>query len=176
MAASDNPATETDLVVGEKKKPNILLIAVGLLVFLLVVAVGGFVGYTRLPGIVAGVSGGGGEAQVVEQRVRRLEVKSILPLEQFLVNLADADSISFLRATFQLGMTEVMNPPPGKDSLDMAIIRDVIGDILSSKTSEQVMSPDGKESLREEIRVIINDRLPKNRVAEVFIVDFVVQY
>jgi len=175
MAATENPGTETDLVAVEKKRPNILLIIVGLLVFLLVVAVGGFVGYTQLPGIVAGVTGTG-DAPAAEQRVRRLEVKSIIPLEPFLVNLADMDDIRFLRATIQLGMSEVLKEPPGKDSIEMATIRDVIVGVLSAKTSDQVMTSEGKDILREEIRVIINDRLPKNRVAEVFIVDFAVQF
>ena len=170
MAATDNPGTETALVAGEKKKPIILLIIVGLLVFLLVIAAaGGYVIHKQL----RGVAEGGGE--VVEQRVKRLEVKGILSLDPFMVNLADIDDIRFLRATLQLGMAEEMKEVPGKDSIEMATIRDIIGDVLSAKSSDQIMTPGGKDALREEIRVIINDRLPKNRVAEVFITDFVVQ-
>jgi len=170
MAATDNPGTETALVAGEKKKPIILLIIVGLLVFLLVIAAaGGYVIHKQLRGVAAG---GGGD--VVEQRVKRLEVKGIITLDQFTVNLADVDEIRYLKATFQLGMAEVMKEVPAKDSIEMATIRDIIGDVLSSKTSDQIMTPGGKDALREEIRVIINDRLPKNRVAEVFITDFVV--
>jgi len=33
------------------------------------------------------------------------------------------------------------------------------------------MTTEGKEKLREEIRILINDRYPENRVAEVFIID-----
>ena len=175
MAATETPEPEISLVAGEKKKPNVLIWVVGALIFLLVVAVGGFIGYTQLSRAVAGYTGTGGE-QMVEQRVKRLEVKGIISLDPFLVNLADMDSIRFLRATFQLGMAEVMKEAPAKDSIEMATMRDIIGDVLSSKTSEQIMTPTGKENLREEIRVLINDRLPKNRVAEVFIVDFVVQF
>jgi len=172
--ATDNPDTEIGLVAGEKKKPNFLLIIVGVLIFLLVVAVGGFIGYTRLPSIVSDISG---NTQGVEQKVsRRLEVKGIISLDPFFVNLADIDDIRFLRATLQLGMAEKLNAELEKNSIEMATIRDVIGDVLSSKTSDQVMTSSGKENLREEIRVIINDRLPKNRVAEVFIVDFAVQF
>jgi len=172
MAATDKPGTEIGLTVGEKTRPNILLIAVGVLVFLLVVAVGGFLGYTKLPGIVAGVTGGG---DVMEQRVRRIEVKSIIPLDQFLVNLADMDDIRYLRATFQLGMADELKVELDRNSKEMAIIRDSIITLLSSKTSDEIMTTDGKEKLREEIRVLINDRYPENRVAEVFIIDFVVQ-
>jgi len=173
MAATDNPGTEIDLVAGEKKRPNILLIIVGLLVFLLVVAVGGFVGYTQLPGVVSGITGGG---QVVEQRVRRLEVKDVIVLEPFLVNLADMDDIRFLRATFQLGMAEILKAELDKNSKEMAAIRDSIISLLTAKASDEIMTTEGKENLREEIRVLVNERYTQNRVAEVFIVDFVIQF
>ena len=97
----DNPGTETDPTDGEKKKPNILMIAVGLLIFLLVVAVGGFVGYTQLPQVVAGMTGAGDGTIVIQTGTAHPESKDIITLEPFLVNLAD---ITFLRATFQLGM------------------------------------------------------------------------
>jgi flagellar FliL protein len=173
MAATDNPGAEIGLLAGEKKRPNILLIIVGLLVFLLVVAVGGFIGYTRLPGVVAGITGNGA---VVEQRVRRLEVKDMIVLEPFVVNLADIDDVLFLRATFQLGMAEKMKEELDKNSMGMATIRDSIISLLCAKTSNQIMTAEGKEALREEIRVLINERYPQNRVAEVFIGEFLVQY
>jgi len=172
MAATDNQGTETGLTIGEKKKPGFLLIIVGLLVFLLVVAIGGFLGYTRLPQVVAGLTG---EATVVEQRVRRLETRDIIPLEPFLVNLADIDDVRFLRTTIQLGMAEKLKAELSKDSIEIATIRDSIISLLSSKRADQIMTPEGKDNLREEIRVLINERFPQNRVAEVFIVDFVVQ-
>jgi flagellar FliL protein len=171
MAATDNPGTETGSLAGEKKGPGLLLIIVGALIFLLVVAVGGFVGYTQLPKAVAGLTGDG----VVEQRVVRLEVKDLIILEPFLVNLADVGEVRFLRATFQLGMTEKLKEPLAKESMEMAAIRDSIISLLCAKTSDQIMTTEGKDSLREEIRVLVNERYPKNRVAEVFIVDFVIQ-
>jgi len=175
MAATDNPDTETSPVTIEKKGPGILLIIVGVLVFLLVVAVGGFVGYTQLPKVAAKYSGDG--APVTEQRVNRLEVKEILTLEPFLVNLADEDDIRFLKATFQLGMAEVLKPEQrDANSMEIATIRDSILSLLCSKTADHIATAEGKETLREEIRVTINERLPKNRIAEVFIVDFVIQF
>ncbi|MDR0311626.1 MAG: flagellar basal body-associated FliL family protein [Acidobacteriota bacterium] len=168
MAATDNPGTEIGLTDIQKKKPNILLIAVGILIFLLVVAVGGFVGYTQLPKAV-------GEPAVVEQKVVRLEVNDVITLAPFLVNLADADDIRFLKAEFRLGMLEKPKVPLEADSKEIAAVRDAIISLLSSKTAEQVITAEGKEALREEIRVLVNERLPKNRVSEVYIVDFVVQ-
>jgi len=156
----------------EKKKPNILLIVIGALVFLLVVSIGGFIGYTQLPSVVSEIAGTPQSAAPQEQIVRYVEVKDIMQLEQFLVNLADIDNISLLRATFQLGVTEQAN----EDPVEMAAIRDAIISLLTSKTSYQIMTNEGKENLREEIRTLINTRpFAKNRVVEVYITDFIVQ-
>jgi flagellar FliL protein len=170
---ADNPGTEIGSMLGEQKRPNILLIIVGALVFLLVVALGAFLGYTKIASTVASVTGTGGD--VVEQRVRRIEVKSMISLEPFLVNTADIDSVHYIRATFQLGMADEMKEELSKTSKEMAIIRDSIVTLLSSKTSDEIMTTEGKETMREEIRMLVNDRYLDNRVAEVFITDLVVQ-
>ena len=173
----DGPGTETGLADGEKKKPNILLIFVGVLVFLLVVAVGGFIGYTRLPAVVATHVGVGDGVLLEEQRVtRRMEVKDVINLEPFLVNLADPEGFRFLRVTFQLGMTEKLKAELTPGSMEVAIIRDTIISLLMAKMSEEIMTTEGKEALREEIRHIVNERYPQNRVAEVYIVDFLIQF
>ena len=169
MAASDNPGEEIGLVAGEKKRPIILLVIVGLLVLLLVgAAVGVFVIRKQLQDVTTG----GGE--VVEQRVKRIETKGIISLEQFMVNLADIGGTRFLRATFQLGMAEELKIPLDKDSKEIVTIRDGIISLLCSKSSDDIASTEGKEALREEIRVIVNERYPQNRVAEVFITEFIV--
>jgi flagellar FliL protein len=171
MAATENPGTEIGSLV-EKKGPNLLLIIAGILVFLLVVAVGGFVGYTKLPKAVAGMTG----ETILEKKVVRLETKAVIALEPFLVNLADADYDRFLKAEFRLGMTEVLKVPLESDSVEITTIRDAIVRLLSSKTSDEIMTNEGKEILCEEMRLLVNERIPKNRVAKVFIVDFLIQF
>jgi flagellar FliL protein len=104
----------------------------------------------------------------------RSEVKSTLPLEPFLVNLADKDEIRFVKATFHLGLEE-KSGEGAKDPVSMAAMRDTIISILSSKTSDQILTIEGKDKLREEIRKRLNDIAPKMRIQEIFIVDFVVQ-
>jgi flagellar FliL protein len=54
-------------------------------------------------------------------------------------------------------------------------MRDTIISLLSSQTSAQILSPEGKNKLREEIRDRINAVAPKAKVQEVFIVEFIVQ-
>jgi len=103
------------------------------------------------------------------------QVKSVLPLEPFVVNLVDANEVRFLKATFQLGLAEEPNEE-SKSAAVIAAIRDSIISLLSSVSTEEILTPQGKNKLREEIRLRINSISPKLKVLEVYIVDFVVQF
>ncbi len=102
------------------------------------------------------------------------EVKATLPLEPFLVNLADKENVRFLKATFQLGLAE-KSGEEAKDPVSVAAMRDAIISILSSKTSDQILTPEGKDKLRDEIRGRLATIAPKMKIQEIFIVEFVIQ-
>jgi len=102
------------------------------------------------------------------------QVKATLGLEPFLVNLADENEVRFLKATFRLGLAEKWKEDEA-GSVEIAAIRDSVISLLSSKTAEQIMSSEGKNILREEIRTRVNSISPKIKVLEVYLVDFVVQ-
>jgi flagellar protein FliL len=102
------------------------------------------------------------------------KVKATLALEPFLVNLADTDESRFVKGTFQLGLAEELSEKE-KDTVAIAAMRDSIITLLSSKTADQILTPQGKDKLREEIRTRVNVVSPQVKVLEVFIVDFVVQ-
>ncbi|MDR0842543.1 MAG: flagellar basal body-associated FliL family protein [Acidobacteriota bacterium] len=169
---TDSPVAENSADAGGKKKSNMLLVIIGVLVFLLVVAVGGFIGYTRLPALAAGHAG---TAEQEEKPPEHPAVQGILALDPFLVNLADVDEIRFLKATFQLGLAKKPAGEVDKNSVEVASIRDAIISLLTSKSSEQVITPQGKDTLRKEIKERVNTLSPDNKVAEVYIVEFVVQ-
>jgi flagellar protein FliL len=101
-------------------------------------------------------------------------VKAMLALEPFLVNLADVDESRFVKASFQLGLAEEIGEK-GKDTVAIAAMRDSIITLLSSKTADQILTPEGKDMLRKEIGARVNAVSPQMKVLEVFIVDFVVQ-
>ncbi len=113
-------------------------------------------------------------AAAAAEKSQKPEIKSTMNLDTFLVNLADKEDIRFVKAQFQLGMTEE-NEEVTKNPVVLAATRDAIISLLTSKTSDQVMTPQGKDKLREEIMNRVNAILPKGKVCEVFIVDFVVQ-
>jgi flagellar protein FliL len=119
----------------------------------------------------AAASAEGGEKKAGPEKPKKSEVKGTMNLEPFLVNLADKESVCYLKATFQLGLAAAMKEV---EASVVAASRDAILSLLSSKTAEQILSVEGKEHLRGEIRDRVNAVLPEGKVLEVYIVDFVV--
>ena len=115
-----------------------------------------------------------GNAAASATKAKKTEVKSTLILEPFLVNLVDKDDVRFLKVTFHLGLEEASGEA-SKNPVALAEMRDTIISILSSKTSAEILTPEGKNKLRGEIRDRVNAVAPKTKVQEVFIVEFVVQ-
>jgi flagellar FliL protein len=118
----------------------------------------------------SGSSGSGDEIHAAGKEL----AKATMALEPFLVNLADTEESRFVKTTFQLGLAEELKEE-GKDPIATAAMRDSIITLLSSKTSEQILTSEGKEKLRGEIRTRVNAIAPELKVLEVYIVDFVVQ-
>jgi flagellar FliL protein len=104
------------------------------------------------------------------------EVKVAAGLDPFLVNLADPQAVRFVKVTFQLGMTGD-SEEFSKNPVAIAASRDAIITLLSAKTSEQILTVEGKNKLREEVRDRVNSVLnaSKTKVQNVYIVEFVVQ-
>ena len=101
-------------------------------------------------------------------------MKATLVLDAFLVNLADKDEVRFLKTTFQLGLAEEPKEE-AKSPVSSRLFAIRSSHLLTSKTAEQVLTSQGKEKLREEIRSRIRTVAPSMKVLEVYIVDFVVQ-
>jgi flagellar FliL protein len=162
------PIVENKPVEEAPKKSKKLLILIGAAVLILA---GGGAAFMTLP-FFKGMRGAhAGKAKPV---VEKEEVKATLALEPFLLNLADTDEVRFVKATFQLGLAKQPDEEI-KSGATIPSIRDAIISVLTSKRAEQVLSPEGKELLRNEIRTKINAISPSAKVLEVYIVDFVVQ-
>ena len=106
----------------------------------------------------------------------KVEVKSVMNLESFLVNLADIDSARFVKVTFRLGLDDAKSGEEyASDQVILAATRDKIITLLSTKSAEDLLTVEGKERLRKEIREQVNAILPKGKIMEVFIMEFMVQ-
>jgi len=100
----------------------------------------------------------------------------VLHLENFIVNLADPQQNSFLRIGVDLGLshplpkegkTEAPNPTP--------LIRDTIISVLSSATTEDMLKPEGKTKLKEQLTKSIQARAPELGLQEIYFTEFLVQ-
>lgn len=94
-------------------------------------------------------------------------------LDPFIVNLADAPDIRYLKLTVKL---ELENDGVSTNlSSRIPQLRDTILVLLSSKDSTAIRTPQGKFQLRDEITQRINGLLPKPGVKTAYFTDFVVQ-
>jgi flagellar protein FliL len=161
------PIVENKTEAEAPKKSKKGLILIGSIALVVVLGAGGFFGFRYYKG-----KNNPSAAQKAAEASKKEEVKATLALEPFLVNLADKDESRFVKTTFQLGLAEEMKE---ESKSSVPAMRDSIITLLSTKTAEQILTSQGKDKLREEIRTRVNAISPKIRVLEVYIVDFVVQ-
>ena len=154
---------------GAKKKSKLLLfILLGIAVLLL--AGGGFFAYTtflapkpQVEDPMAGVK----PEQLTET------VGEMFSLEQFVVNLSDPQGKRYLRLTISLELESL-------EAVDRATklvpkLRDMVIVLLTSLTFEEVMTPEGKIQIRDELLERFNQILRPDRVRNIYFTDFVVQ-
>ncbi len=100
-------------------------------------------------------------------------VGPFLQLDPFIVNLADPTGQRYLRVkiTLEFYNNEVYNQANER----IPQINDAIIMVLSSKTVEEVLSPEGKMELRMELLRKLNDLLGPHSVKNIYFTQFVVQ-
>ncbi len=101
------------------------------------------------------------------------QVGVMMDLGVFTVNLADRDTDAFARVSITL---ELSNEKVRQEvEKRLPIIKDAIIDVISSKTSAVVKTPEGRENLRLEIIRRINTILLEGGVRNIYFTEFVVQ-
>lgn len=156
MSAAPAAPAEGDAPKKGSKKLLIIIVAA---VLLLVVAGGGAFFMLKKSGdAAAAAEEDGGEAETSAKGAKKGEGKkddhagppTFVPLDPFVVNLADRDSERFA----QVGITLQVDDPKMSEEMKayMPAIRNAVLLILSHKSSEELLSSDGKNKLAEEIR------------------------
>jgi flagellar FliL protein len=171
-------------------KSKVVLMVAGLLL-----GVAAALGVTIAFGESLGIAGKPGETKI--KYVEKPKVGMMLPMRERIVNLADPGVMRYLKISVVLEMADHSGkePPKGekyKEAQDhlkkelggtLPLIEDELTGILSSKSSAELMSPDGKQRLRDDIKVRVNRALeklshdPKEReeVLSVYFSDFIIQ-
>jgi len=103
-------------------------------------------------------------------------VKKVIELPPFIVNLADTDNARYLRMTVSLGVGgEEGGESEKPDQLFMTRIRNAMLAVLAEKKSEEILTPEGKATLRKELLKAAKAASEEPHVEAIYITDFIVQ-
>ena len=124
------------------------------------------------------VLGGGGFAYITlfddpaPKKVEHTE-KAMMPLEPFLVNLADKDARRYLKVKIDL---EVDTEKTAKElEKSMPRIRDQLIFLLSSKSYQDISTPEGKHQLKKEIMARLVALPTGKKISGAYFTEFVAQ-
>lgn len=166
-----------------------------LMVLGLMLGIGAALGVVLVFGETLGITSKAGATQI--KYVEKPKYGIMMPMRERIVNLADPGVMRYLKATIVLEMmdTSLTELPKGEEytkkqtelkkdmGASLPLIEDELTVILTGKTSSDLMSPDGKQKLRDEIKSRVNKSLdklahdPKERqeVLSVYFSDFIIQ-
>jgi len=116
---------------------------------------------------------GGDKAQKKDKEDMKKDESVMFALDPFVVNLNDQGATKFLKVSMQLELSNPLTLESAKGKTPQ--IRDAIINLLTSKTSDSLMSPEGKLQLKDEINLMANQILGNNTVKNVYLTEFVMQ-
>lgn len=172
MADDNDAAVKDELGIQRKKAPlNAAVIAIALIASF---AGGGYFAYLRIfsENSAADRSVSVRKPQPIHVK-EEAELKVMLPVRPFIVNLARSGGKRFLKVTLTL---ELNSPEVNAEvNENMSKIVDSILLLLSSKAFEDVYSVQGKFKLKDEITTRVNRFLVSGHVKDVYFTEFVIQ-
>lgn len=99
-----------------------------------------------------------------------------IPLDTFVVNLADNETERFMKVTMQAVVTDAtLRDRFEEEPLARARVRDRVLGVISSYTFNDIATPTGKEMLRSEIAREMGVVLNSEGVKEILFTEFVIQ-
>lgn len=160
-----------------KKKSGLLKWIVISLVVLLLLGGGGGAAAWWFFFRPAPVEGEGGAGEAAKHAAAKPLGDGIIPLEPFLVNLADKEAQRFLRVTLRLVVeTEEEAKEISEHEVAKTRLRSAILELLTQQLAEPLTTPEGKSQLKKAIADRSGAALGGKKVLDVLFTDFVVQF
>jgi len=103
------------------------------------------------------------------------EVKHIVELQPFIINLADSEEARYLRLSVSLGIGGEESGAKKPDPLFMTRVKNAMLAVLTVKKSTDVLSIEGKVKLRKELLQAAQAASKEPKVEAIYITDFIVQ-
>jgi len=101
---------------------------------------------------------------------------AVVPLEPFVVNLADSDTARYLRVKISLMVDDKSKLKEIEENQALQLkVRDIILQTLTRKTSQDLMNDDGKKKLRKEIQDQVGPFFKEPKLNDVMFTEFVIQ-
>jgi flagellar FliL protein len=140
---------------------------------------GGFISFLLISRTLNKEAKGGAhgkEAAEQEKIAETLQKSAVLPLEPFVVNLADSDAARYLRIKISLMVDDKAKLKELSENLALQMkVRDVILQSLTAKTSHELINEEGKNKLRQEIHEKIGVYFQEPKLVDVMFTEFVIQ-
>ena len=155
--------------VEESKKKSKMLLFIILGVVIVLLGGGGFFAYTKFLAPKPAEEG----AEEIVPEIPQDIVGEMLMLEPFVVNLSDPKGKRYLKLKIGLELETI-------ESLERvdkarAKLRDLVIVMLTSLTFDEVMTPEGKVQIRDELLERFNQATKPDRVKAIYFTEFVVQ-
>lgn len=154
----------------KRKKPSVSLFQIIIIVLLLaVLGLGGFIAWKLINLEIPAAASD--QQQLEEPAVAGPGI--LIDMDNITINLADEEESRFLRVKMKLEVKDEESRT--KVNTYNAQIKDLIITTLSSKTFDDVRTPQGKYNLKEELIYRINSFVGEEPVKNMFFSDFVAQ-
>ena len=141
-------------------------------VVVLVLAGGGYVGWTMLNPQPDQTGADGGQAPDTEA-VKEIEVGAMFDMDPFVVNLNEAGGKRYLKSKIEI---EFVGEDVRKELTNrLPQLRDVVLLHLSSKTLDEIRSVDGKIELKNALIKRVNQVLKQGKIRNLYFTQFVIQ-
>ncbi|MDG4474854.1 flagellar basal body-associated FliL family protein [Thiovibrio frasassiensis] len=166
MAAEKDPETTEQETKKKSKLPFFIILAVGICVL----GGGGFFAYNKFLAHKPAVE------EVASQETKKEAapvIGEMLVMEPFVVNLADPRGKRYLKVKIELELES-------KEAVDKATkatpkLRDMVIMMLTSLGFEEVMTPEGKIRVRDELLERFNEIMRPDHIKNIYFTEFVVQ-
>jgi flagellar FliL protein len=169
---------ESELELMPEKKPS--RIARTLLMVLLSILPGmvggGALSWFLIKSTMPASTASAADAADEDDIARILENGAVVPLEPFVVNLADPEAARYLRIRIGLMVDDKDKIDEVRENQVLQLkVRDVILQTLTEKTSQDLISEDGKNQLRKEILEKVEVYFREPKLVDVMFTEFVIQ-
>lgn len=101
------------------------------------------------------------------------EVKKVIELLPFVVNLADREDSRYLRMSVSIGVGE--SKEEKSDPILLTRVRNAMLSVLTTKSSDEILTPEGKSTLRKELLKAARAAVEEPHIEAIYITDFIVQ-